>query len=54
MNTDMSLALAVFTTAFGVGVAVALWCGLFDRLLQAVSPHSSLGLLCGLSPLCAA
>ena len=35
MNTDMSLALAIFTTAFGVAVAVALWCGLFDRLLQA-------------------
>ena len=34
-NTDMSLALAVFTAAFAVGVVVALWCGLGHRLMQA-------------------
>lgn len=34
VNTDMSLALAILTTAFGIGVAVALWCGLLQRLLQ--------------------
>ena len=34
VNTDMSLALAVVTTALSVGVVVALWCGLGHRLLQ--------------------
>ena len=31
----MSLALAILTTAFTVGVGIALWCGLMQRLLQA-------------------
>ena len=31
----MSLALAILVSAFSVGVAVALWCGLMQRLLQA-------------------
>jgi len=35
VNTDMSLALAILTTAFTVGVGIALWCGLMQRLLQA-------------------
>ena len=35
VNTDMSLALAILTSAFAIGVAVALWCGLMQRLLQA-------------------
>ena len=33
-NTDMSVALAVVTTTFAVGVVIALWCGLLHRLLQ--------------------
>jgi len=35
VNTDMSLTLAILTTAFGVGIAVGLWCGLMERLLLA-------------------
>ena len=35
VNTDMSLALAILVTAFSVGVVVALWFGLLQRLLQA-------------------
>ena len=35
VNTDMSLALAVLTTAVAAAVVVALWCGLMHRLLQA-------------------
>ncbi len=35
VNTDMSLALAILVTGFSVGVVVALWCGLLQRLLQA-------------------
>lgn len=31
----MSLTLAILTTAFGVGIAVGLWCGLMERLLLA-------------------
>ena len=35
VNTDMSMALAILSTAFSIGVLVALWCGLMQRLLQA-------------------
>jgi len=35
MNTDMSLALALLSTAFAIGVVIALWCGLFHRLMHA-------------------
>ena len=35
INTDMSLGLAVVSTAFALFVVVALWCGLLQRILIA-------------------
>jgi len=34
-NKDMAVGLAILTSAFALGVAVALWCGLHQRLMQA-------------------
>ena len=46
-NGDMALALAIISTAFALGVMIALWCGLLQRLLQVadeliIHPHGTI------------